>query len=226
MGAFLSRVPRIARKLVPFSGGLLAGISLFWLVPEVAERSGWGVSAVWLVAGFGTVWLVNRYISPVCPSCSPGHAHASCAQALHGFAAPLITASALHSFLDGWALGTSAGQRDLAWIFLIAIATHKLPEGLALGSMLRASLRSPARVAAGILIAQSMTLAGGAAAVALRLNPGAWMPALALAGGTFIYLGYHALEAETRQCGRAQALVPGLAGGVAAAALRWMAAGV
>ena len=75
---------------------------------------------------------------PVCPACSPGHEHDDCATRLHGFATPLLIAAGLHSALDGWSV--AAGNSMLPPAFTIGIAFHKLPEGIALGVMARASM--------------------------------------------------------------------------------------
>jgi zinc transporter ZupT len=44
MGAFagirLAEIPSVSRRILPFSGGLLVGIALFWILPEIAERDG------------------------------------------------------------------------------------------------------------------------------------------------------------------------------------------
>ena len=45
----------------------------------------------------------DRYICTVCPACSHSHDHDSCSTRLHGFA-PMLIASGLHSFLNGWML--------------------------------------------------------------------------------------------------------------------------
>ena len=89
-------------------------------------------------------WQQNRYVYPVCPMCAHDHDHSACSTELHGFAGPLIVAAALHSFLDGWSiatvqLGVPLGLRVAV---PLAIALHKLPEGIALGGILRASLRT------------------------------------------------------------------------------------
>jgi len=42
--------------------------------------------------------------------------------------------------LDGWSIATSSGGRVDNWVALpVALALHKLPEGVALGALLRAS---------------------------------------------------------------------------------------
>jgi zinc transporter ZupT len=105
--------------------------------------------------------------------------------------------------MDGWSLVASGQQSSQALhvAFLIGVTLHKLPEGLALGTILRASLGSRWRATGGAGLAQFMTVVGGAVALWLAPFAGArWSGTfLGLAGGTFLYLGYHTLEAEWRR---------------------------
>lgn len=200
LGMWLEQIPRVSRVMLLLSGILLVTISLALVAPELAEHFGWTGGLLWMALGFAALWLVNRFVYPLCPSCAHNHDHDACAVPFHGFAAPLVLASSLHSFMDGWSLVASRQDpsQALQFAFLVGITLHKLPEGLALGAILRASLRSRWRVAAGSALAQFMTVIGGA--VALRLAPWAgvrWSGALlGIAGGSFLYLGYHTLEAE------------------------------
>jgi len=200
LGMWLEQMPRVSRGILVLSGALLLAISLTLVAPELAERYGWAGGLVWMGLGFAALWAFDRYIHPLCPSCAHSHDHHSCALPLHGFALPLILASGLHSFMDGWSLMASRENtsRSLQFAFLVGITMHKLPEGLALGAILRASLRSRWRVAGGAAAAQFMTVLGGAVALwAAPLAGARWTGVmLGLAGGTFLYLGYHTLEAE------------------------------
>jgi len=200
LGMWLEQMRGVSRGVLLLSGALLLAISLTLVAPELAERYGWAGGLVWMGLGFLALWLVDHYVYPLCPSCAHSHDHHSCSLPLHGFAVPLILASGLHSFMDGWSLMASRANtsRTLQLAFLVGITIHKLPEGLALGAILRASMRSWWRVAAGGAAAQFMTVVGGAVALWVAPLAGArWTGVmLGLAGGTFLYLGYHTLEAE------------------------------
>ena len=200
IGMWLEQMPGISRVMLLLSGALLVTISLVLVAPELAERYGWAGGLLWMAFGFAALWLINRYVYPLCPSCAHNHNHAACSVPLHGFAVPLVLASGLHSFMDGWSLIASRQDpsQTLMFAFLLGITLHKLPEGLALGAILRASLRSRWRVAGSGTLAQLMTVAGGAVALWLAPWAGArWSGTfLGLAGGTFLYLGYHTLESE------------------------------
>src|SRR5215470_4449098 len=106
LGLWLTGLRRRTRVVVPFSAGVLLGVALFGLVPELARDLGWPAGLALAGAGYAALLLVNRYVYRVCPTCSHDHDHNACSTELHGFAAPLIAAAALHSFLDGWSIAT------------------------------------------------------------------------------------------------------------------------
>ena len=220
-GVWLTSVPAMSRRIVPFSGGLLVGISLCWVMPELAGQMGWFAGLAWLGAGCGLLWIVDRYVHPVCPTCSHTHDHDSCMTRLHGFATPMVVAFAMHSFLDGWAIAASSDDPNLGLPFVLGLAVHKIPEGLALGVILRAALDSRLGAVAWAAAAQAATLAGGVVETALakQLTPH-WMTVLlALAGGSFLYLGAHAVHSEWRRRG-GFAFIPALTGAAGAAAFQ------
>jgi zinc transporter ZupT len=234
LGAFagmrLAEIPSISRRILPFSGGLLVGIALFWILPEIAERNGWLAACAGLIAGFSLLFLIDRYLYPVCPTCSQTHHHEDCSRSLHGFAAPLLIASGLHSFFDGWGLAVSRqeGFETLRVAFLAGIGVHKLPEGLALGALLIAALGTESRAMLGATAAQSMMLVGGVLGVLLagHLAPTSTVAFLSVAAGAFVYLGYHAVDSEYQQRGFRTAWMPALTGAMGAAILRAVVPGV
>jgi zinc transporter ZupT len=178
----------------------------------MAEYLQWPLAIGLLVLGFGLLWIIDRNVYPVCPACSHSHDHEGCETRLHGFATPLLLAAALHSALDGWSLGAAGGDIHLSLPFFAGIAAHKLPEGLALGVIARAALGSKSQALLLGTAAQSMTIAGGLLefALASHLSPLSIHVLLALAGGSFLYLGGHAVHGEFRRSGWTPALVPAI----------------
>jgi len=209
--------------LVPLSGGLLAGIALFGVMPELAEMHGWAAGLPMLSAGIALLWLVNRYFYPVCPSCSHTHQHELCETTLHGFALPMVVAASLHALLDG--VGIAAAYQEsaqgLGTAVVAAVVVHKVPEGIALGVMLRAALRSRWSALAWCAAAEGATFLG--ALLYLLAGPrvgGGWAGyALGLAGGSFLFLGFHAAHGDWKSRG-ASALWLAAAGFAGAAALQ------
>ena len=215
-GVRLTGMPHISRRVVPFSAGLLVGVALLFLLPELAESLHWTAALAWFIAGFASMWAVDRYIYPICPSCSHEHDHEHCVTPLHGFAMPLLAAAAVHSLLDGWTIagGSQIGPESLGVALVAAIAVHKLPEGIALGVITRAALPSGALALAGCVAAEAATIAGVVLEIAAAPKIGSeWVQVLlALAGGAFLYLGYHAIDAEYKLRGAMPAFVPALTG--------------
>jgi zinc transporter ZupT len=217
-GVVLESVRGLSKKLVPFGGGVLLGVAAVWILPEMAVLLGWPAAVAWTASGFALLWIVDRFVHPVCPACSPAHDHDHCATRLHGFATPLLIAAAVHSALDGY---VAAGS-SLIPAVSIGIAFHKLPEGIALGVMARASMQSKIAAILWCAAAESMTLAGGAFenALAPHLNPHSLYAVLALAGGSFLYLGGHAIHGELRRSGPAPAVWPARTGVAGSSVLR------
>jgi zinc transporter ZupT len=208
--------------MVPFGGGVLIGVALVWIIPEIAELIGWPGAVAWSVAGLAVLAAVDRWVAPVCPACSPGHEHGQCATRLHGFAVPLLIAASLHSALDGWSAVAASDAPAFTRAFAIAITFHKLPEGIALGVIARASMKSKSTALLWCAIAEGMTLAGGAmqAGLAPHLNPYSLYALLAGAAGCFVYLGGHAIHSELRRSGATPAIVPALTGVAGSSVLR------
>lgn len=224
LGLWLTGLRRRARMVVPFSAGVLLGVALFGLVPELAAELGWLLSGLLFAGGYGTLLLVNRYVYKVCPTCSHDHDHNACSTELHGFAAPLIAAAALHSFLDGWSiatvqLGVPLGLRVAV---PLAIALHKLPEGIALGGILQASIGSRSQAMFWAVVAEASTLAGGALGLLIGPRLGtSWITwPLGFAAGWIFFLGYHAVHEEWKRRGARPAFLSALTGVAGAAVLQ------
>jgi len=224
LGLWLTTAGRRTRLVVPFSAGVLLGVVFFGLLPELVEEIGWPVTAIFFVAGYGLLFSINRFVAPVCPSCAHQHDHHACGAALHGFAAPLIGAMMLHSFFDGWSVATVqfSSQRGIRLAVAMAIILHKIPEGLALGAMARASVASRSTAVFWSVLAETMTLVGGIVGLAIAPRLGtAWIVyPLALAAGWLFYLGAHAVHEEWKRRGPVPAFMTALTGVAGAAALQ------
>jgi zinc and cadmium transporter len=199
-GVWFSGMPEVSRRAIPLGGAVLIAVAVFGVLPELAQTFGWAIAAALLFAGVLAVGAFDRYVHPVCPACSHTHDHDDCGTRLHGFASPLVIAAVLHSLFDGWAL--AAGYDDPgARALSIGVAVHKLPEGLALGVILRAALPSRGEALGWAAVTQAATIAGGLLeyAAAPALGERLITLLLALAGGMFLYLGLHAIHGEWRR---------------------------
>lgn len=212
-GLFLGHSWTLSDHLSAVGGGVLLGIALFWVVPEIAESTGW-VAAMALVAAAGSgLGGLDRLLIHT------GHSPR------HGVIGPLLAATAVHSFLDGWSVRAFAVQPVADIAVPLGLGLHKIPEGLALGWIARRSLSSAWKAAAAASAVEILTVAGafiepwanqsGVAAF------GAWWSAVVLAviAGSFLFLGVHALVPARKRAGVVPVFVTTLAvvGGIALA---------
>jgi zinc transporter ZupT len=221
-GVALLAQHRHTRVLIPLSGGLLIGVAAFGLIPELVVDIGWLRGVLLVAAGYGLLKILDQFAFSVCPGCAHDHHHEGCEEQLHGFATPLLAATAIHAFVDGWGLvavqmGTRTPGAGMA--FAAALFLHKIPEGLALGTLLRASVHR-VWIAFGLCVAvECATILGGA--MGLWLTPADWVNyPLAIAGGTFLFLGVHAVHSDWKHRGARPAFIPALAGAAGAALLQ------
>ena len=202
-GVLVAGPRRHFRKAIPLSAGVLLGVALFGLLPELAQDLSWTLSLLIFAAGFVLLTLLDRAGIAICPDCSHDHEHDGCAAPLHGFAAPLLIAAGMHSLFDGWALAATgwSASGGVKYALPLALILHKLPEGFSLGAMLRHSLRSRSLALLLAVLAESLTVAGGAISLVLapRLGSGWTTYPLALAGGFFLFLAFHALHGEWKK---------------------------
>jgi zinc and cadmium transporter len=221
-GVWLLGHARHTRVLIPLSGGLLIGVAAFGLIPELVSDIGWLRGGLLVVFGYAILKALDRFAFSVCPSCAHDHSHESCHEPLHGFAGPLLMATAIHAFVDGWGLVTVQAATHTpgsGTIFAAALFLHKIPEGLALGTMLRASVDREVTALALCAAVELATVAGGA--TGYWLTPAAWVSyPLAIAGGTFLFLGVHAVDGVWKSRGAGPAFIPALAGAAGAAILQ------
>ena len=224
LGIWLTGLRERARAVLPFSAGVLIGVALFGLVPELAAEMGWALSLGLFLAGYGALLWINRHVYRVCPTCAHDHDHNACATELHGFAAPLIAAAAVHSFLDGWSVATVQLTVPLGLRVAVplAVALHKFPEGLALGGILRAAVPRRGAALGWAMVAEGATLAGGGLGVVMGPHLGTeWITyPLGIAAGWLFYLGFHAVHEEWKRRGAGPAFASALAGVAVAAVIQ------
>ena len=208
------------RRILPWTGGLLVGIGLFWILPEMAAERGWGRTLTGVAGILVLLALIDRYLYPLCPFCAAGvHAHAGGSHG-HGIALgwPLLVFGCMHTFVDGWTIGlarlgaASNAAAALSW----GATVHKIPESVAIG-ILAARLAPGRRTALAAVALIQIVMAGG-----ILLSAGAggydsrWAAWSAMPACAFLLLfGLLALEQEWRQHGRAgatRAAAPGLVG--------------
>lgn len=184
------RSRRPSALLSAAAGGLLAGICLFWVLPEIASFVG-RVAALSLTgAVFAALLILDNTLLE----------HRQRSELL----IPLLIATAIHSFLDGWsvrAFSTGTMSRIAAGL---GLGLHKVPEGMAIGWVVRSGIgRSVPALCAAVAVELATPVGAWTEPYAQRsgfIMLGAWSTALVLAvvGGTFLFLGVHAIADERK----------------------------
>jgi zinc transporter ZupT len=227
-GVLLGQTRGLPPRIAAAGGGLLFGISIFWMLPEMAEQSGWAGATLSLTLGAVVLWSIDHYVYPICPSCSHEHDHHHCAKPpLHGFAPPILIATGIHSILDGWSVRmmTQSGVAGLA--IPIGLALHKLPEGLAVGLIAREAMNSTRRAMVACILAEGLTMVGAwiepiaDGAGAYRFGP-LWVTGvLALIGGSFLFLGFHTVHGSRSKPGVVSTFILTLTATAGVALVHW-----
>jgi zinc transporter ZupT len=184
---------RFSHHLAAAGGGLLVGISLFWLVPEMAETSGPLLALLIAIGWAALLGLLDAILA------HRGHS------ARHGVVWPLLLATAIHSLLDGWSVRLLSLQPLTNIAVTAALALHKIPEGAALGWLTRRSLQRPRTAFLLSASVESFTLLGALIEPGLNASGlarfGNWWSVFvlsAMAGG-FLFLGAHAILPAWKQ---------------------------
>lgn len=195
-GALLGQSRTLSLHMAAAGGGLLSGIGVFWLMPEIAENTGPIPAVAVPVSLAAALWFADSRIL-----------HAS-HSLRHGLVTPLIAATAVHSTLDGWGIRAVEAQPTASVVVLLGLALHKIAEGLALGWLTREALRSTTRAIALCGAAELLTVAGawvepyvanlrvsffGVQAVAATV--------LMLVAGSFLFVGSHTVIADRKTAG-------------------------
>jgi zinc transporter ZupT len=193
--------------LISFAAGTLLGVTFFAILPEGLEDSGaWPVVAA-AATGYLLFFFISKHVHHVCPACAASHFDADATRHFSEIATALIVALAIHSTTDGLVLGIQqeAPSMDATkWSLFSALCIHKVPEGLALGSLLiGAGLRR--RTALGWVAAvEATTLLGGVVGMLWLGKVSTFWIGLIMAhvGGGFLYLATHAVVGEMLKHGK------------------------
>lgn len=207
--------------MVAVSSGILCAVALVWMLPEMGQISGLPFAGIAVGGCLGALFLVDRFIFPVCPCCTHVHHHDSSHGTSVNILLPLMAVICLHNFLDGWSTQlASATAGNLGIGMLVGNLVHKAPESIVLGLLLRSAAQRSMK-AAGLSAFASLFLVIGAAAQtysASLQNTGLLMVSLAFAGAGFLFVGIHMFRVECGRNGK-RAATWSLATGFAAAAV-------
>jgi zinc transporter ZupT len=207
IGALLRLSHKPLCALISFAAGTLLGVTLFAILPESLGNSpAWAVLLA-AASGYALFFFISKYVHHVCPACAASHFDADAARHFSEIAITLIVALSIHSTTDGLALGI--GQEVPAsdatkWSLFSALCIHKVPEGLALASLLIGAGFHRAIALGWVAAVEATTLLGGAIGFFFVTKTSTFWLGLIMAhvGGGFLYLAAHAVLGEMLKHGK------------------------
>src|SRR4030095_9651895 len=210
-GGWISTSLQLAHKqlcaLISFAAGTLLGVTIFAILPESLGASSWWAVLLALATGYALFFFISKYVHHVCPACAASHFDADATRHFSEIATTLMIALAIHSTTDGLDLGiqgrTTAMDATKWWLFP-SLCIHKVPEGLALGSLLIGAGLRRSRVLGWVAAVEATTLLGGVIGFFFLANVSTFWLGLIMAhvGGGFLYLAAHAVLGEMLKHGK------------------------
>src|SRR5438270_1663974 len=211
VGGWISTSLQLAHKplcaFISFAAGTLLGVTIFAILPESLGGCPWWAVFLALATGYALFFFLSKHVHHVCPACAASHFDADATRHFSQIATALIVALAIHSTTDCLALGIGReihAATAAKWSLFLALCIHKVPEGLALGSLLIGAglQRPPALTWVGAV--EATTLLGGAIGFFVLANASLFWLGLIMAhvGGGFLYLAVHAILGEMVKHGK------------------------
>ncbi|HEX5746747.1 MAG TPA: ZIP family metal transporter [Archangium sp.] len=229
-GGLLSErwLKRHLAALVAFAAGALIGAVFLEILPEALAVEGPGAFR-WALASFLALTLLEWFLGPHHHDHSahaPGHPHHhdGAVKAPSTVVPSLLAADALHNIGDGAAVAAAFLVSPQAGVATaLAVIAHELPQEVGDYALLRATGLSRARSLLALGGVQLTAVAGaGAVLLGSRWVAGLEGIILALAGGTFLYIGATDLLPELRHTAdprSARGRLPGFLLGLALVAM-------
>src|SRR5436189_3652367 len=168
-GGSISTTLRLAHKplcaLISFAAGTLLSVTIFAILPESFGACPWWAGLLALITGYALFFFISKHVHHVCPACAASHFDADATRHFSEIATALIVALAIHSTTDGLVLGIQQEAPSIdatKWSLFSALCIHKVPEGLALGSLLIGAGFRRAAAFGWVATVEATTLLGGA----------------------------------------------------------------
>src|SRR5436309_6021734 len=227
-GGSISTSLRFSHKplcaLISFAAGTLLGVTLFAILPEGLGAAPWWAVLLAVATGYALFFFISKHVHHVCPACAASHFDADATQHFSEIATGLVIALAIHSTTDGVALGIQREAPTMEatkWSLFSALCIHKVPEGLALGSLLIGAGLHRTAALGWVAAVESTTLLGGVIGYFFLTNISIFWLGLIMAhvGGGFFYLATHAVLGEMLKHGKKLVLTSFAAGIALIAAL-------
>jgi zinc and cadmium transporter len=221
VGGWISTSLQLAHKplcaLISFAAGTLLGVTIFAILPESFGACSWWAVFLALATGYALFFFLSKHVHHVCPACAASHFDADATRHFREIATALIVALAVHSTTDGLVLGIQQEASTIdatKWSLFSALCIHKVPEGLALGSLLIGAGLHRSAAFGWVAAIEATTLLGGVIGYFFLTKVSTFWLGLIMAhvGGGFIYLAAHALLGEMLKHGKKLVLISFSAG--------------
>src|SRR5437870_6548707 len=210
-GGWISASLQLAHKqlcaLISFAAGTLLGVTIFAILPESFGACSWWTVLLALATGYALFFFISKHVHHVCPACAASHFDTDATRHFSEIATALIVALSIHSATDGLALaiqGEFPAISATKWSLFSALCIHKVPEGLALGSLLIGAGLHRSAAFGWVAAVEATTLLGGVIGYFFLSNISTFWLALIMAhvGGGFLYLATHAVLGEMLKHGK------------------------
>lgn len=201
LGAFLSVIFKKINHwwlclLISFAAGALLAVAIFEIFPETFSLVGFQAGVLSILSGYLLFYLITKFIFHICPACAATHTEVN----FKAVTLAMVVALSVHSFMDGLAIYSgSLTTSKIGMLILLAVAYHKLPEGMALALVSRGSGATRLKAFSLAFFLEATTTIGGGTVGMLFLIPESsrWMGyVLGHVGGGFFFLVIHALLSE------------------------------
>ena len=182
--------------LISFAAGALLAVALFDIFPEALELVGWKGGSLSILSGYLLFFFSTRFIFHICPACAATHTEVN----FKAITLAMVVALSIHSFMDGLAIYSGfLTTSQIGVLILLAVAYHKLPEGMALTLVAQGSGASRLKAFSISFFLESITTLAGGIVGLLVLVPESsrWIGyVLGHVGGGFVFIVIHALLSE------------------------------
>lgn len=176
--------------LVGFGAGFMLAVALLAMLPAAMDARG---GALAVLIGYLLVHLTQHVLTPHFHYGEETHTEAMVSKGIGVWA---LIGLLPHSFFDGVAIASAfLGGHSLGVLVFTAVLLHKIPTGVSLASVMRASGNSRRRTMLAVALIALATVAGGA------ITPGMTLLAdygLAVAAGVTIYVAASNLIPESQ----------------------------
>ena len=182
--------------LISFAAGALLAVALLEIFPETIKLIGWPSGLASVLSGYALFFFITKFVFHICPACSATHTEIN----FKAITMAMVAALSVHSFMDGLAIDCGYFTNSpVGILILLAVAYHKLPEGMALALVARGSGMGRLKSFSISFFLEALTTLAGGLAGFLMLVPQAsqWIGyVLGHVGGGFLFLVFHALLSE------------------------------